>query len=46
MVSDDEVCEIMCELLIFIFGYMVLKLVCEIGGEFSKMLLDLGLKQC
>lgn len=45
MVSDSEAREIMHELLTLISGYMVPKLAREIGGEPSKTLLDLQLRQ-
>lgn len=44
-VSDDQAREIMSELLTMVSGYLVPKLVREIGGEASKTPLDLGLRQ-
>lgn len=45
MVSDDEARNIMKGLMSQVSGYMVPKLTREIGGEPSKTILDLGLKQ-
>ncbi|STV67038.1 putative lysine aminomutase [Klebsiella michiganensis] len=45
MVSDEEARAIVRELLTQVSGYLVPKLAREIGGEPSKMPLDLGLKQ-
>ena len=45
MVPDSEAREIMKSLMSLVSGYMVPKLTREIGGEPSKTLLDLGLRQ-
>lgn len=45
MVEDDEARQIIRELMTLVSGYMVPKLTREIGGEPSKTLLDLGLRQ-
>ncbi len=45
MVNDDEARQIVRELMTLVSGYMVPKLTREIGGEPSKTLLDLGLRQ-
>ncbi|MGR6820063.1 EF-P beta-lysylation protein EpmB, partial [Acinetobacter baumannii] len=45
MVPDNEAREIMKSLMSLVSGYMVPKLTREIGGEPSKTLLDLGLRQ-
>lgn len=45
MVNDDEAREIVRELMTLVSGYMVPKLTREIGGEPSKTLLDLRLRQ-
>ena len=45
MVPDHEAREIMKALMSLVSGYMVPKLTREIGGEPSKTLLDLGLRQ-
>ncbi|MDC9751826.1 EF-P beta-lysylation protein EpmB, partial [Proteus mirabilis] len=42
---DSEAREIMKSLMSLVSGYMVPKLTREIGGEPSKTLLDLGLRQ-
>lgn len=45
MVDDREAREIMQQLLLKVSGYLVPRLAREIGGEKSKTLLDLGLRQ-
>lgn len=45
MVEDDEARQIVRELMTLVSGYMVPKLTREIGGEPSKTLLDLHLRQ-
>ncbi|HBC6257207.1 TPA: EF-P beta-lysylation protein EpmB [Proteus mirabilis] len=45
MIPDSEAREIMKSLMSLVSGYMVPKLTREIGGEPSKTLLDLGLRQ-
>jgi len=44
-VDDDEARAIMGQLLLKVSGYLVPRLAREIGGELSKTLLDLGLRQ-
>ncbi|TKI08500.1 EF-P beta-lysylation protein EpmB [Martelella alba] len=45
MVSDDEARRIMQELVTRVSGYLVPRLAREIGGERSKSLIDIGLRQ-
>ncbi|UVK77403.1 MAG: lysine 2,3-aminomutase [Sodalis sp. Fle] len=46
MVDDERARKIMRQMLEKVSGYLVPRLVREIGGEHSKTLLDLGLRQC
>ena len=45
MVPDDEARQIMRQLVTLVSGYLVPKLAREIGGERSKSLMDIGLRQ-
>jgi len=45
MVPDDEARQIMQQLMTKVSGYLVPKLAREIGGERSKTLIDIGLRQ-